>query len=62
MKTDVEASVAEVCAKAGSPKFLVLLASFEQFETAAKMIAEKFPNVPIIGTGTISSFEICFLL
>lgn len=57
MKTDVEAAVAEVCAKAGSPKFLVLLASFEQFETAAKMIAEKFPNVPIIGTGTISYFE-----
>ena len=57
IKSDVEAAVAEVCAKAGTPKFLVLLSSFTQFEKAAKLISDKFPNVPIIGTGTISYYD-----
>ena len=57
IKADVESAVAEVCTKAGTPKFLVLLASFDQFEKASKLVAEKFPNVPMIGTGTISYYE-----
>ncbi|MBR5637616.1 MAG: FIST C-terminal domain-containing protein [Pseudobutyrivibrio sp.] len=57
MKSEVEAAVAEVCAKVSSPKFLVLLSSYTQFEKAAKLISDKYPNVPIIGSGTISYFE-----
>lgn len=57
MKTEVEAAVAEACSKISAPKFLVLLSSFDQFEKASKLIAEKFPNVPIIGTGTISYYD-----
>ncbi|QFJ53796.1 FIST C-terminal domain-containing protein [Pseudobutyrivibrio xylanivorans] len=57
MKSDVEAAVAEVCAKAGNPKLLVLLTSFDHFEKASKLVSEKFPDVPLIGTGTISYYE-----
>lgn len=57
MKNDAEAVVTEVCAKAGSPKLLVLLTSFDLFEKVAKLISAKFPNVPLIGTGTISYYE-----
>ncbi len=56
-KSDVEAAVAEVCSKAGSPKFLVLLSSFDHFEKASKLVAEKYPNIPLIGTGTTSYFD-----
>lgn len=56
IKTEVEAAVAEVCAKAGDPKFLVLLSSFDQFEKAASLISGKYPNTPIIGSGTISYY------
>ncbi|SDH99054.1 Uncharacterized conserved protein, contains FIST_N domain [Pseudobutyrivibrio sp. 49] len=57
LKSDVEAAVAEVCSKAGSPKLLVLLASFDQFEKAAKIISDRYPNVPLIGSGTISYYD-----
>lgn len=56
-KPDVASAVSEVCAKAGNPKFLVLLSSFDQFEEASKLITSKYPGVPIIGTGTISYFD-----
>lgn len=55
-KADVAAAVSEVCARAGEPKFLVLLSSFGQFEEASKIISSRFPGVPVIGTGTISYF------
>lgn len=57
LKTDVEAAVAEVCAKAGSPKFLVLLSSFEHLEKATELITNRYQDVPIIGCGTISYFD-----
>lgn len=57
VKSDVEAAVAEVCARAGSPKGLVLLCSFEHLEKASKLIANKFPNVPLIGTGSTSYYD-----
>ncbi len=57
IKSDVEAAVAEVCAKASAPKFLILLSSFDQFEKAAQLISKKFPNVPLIGSGTISYYQ-----
>ncbi len=57
IKTDVEAAAAEVCSKAGSnPKFLVLLTSFDLFEKVSKAISAKYPDVPLIGTGTISYY------
>lgn len=56
MKNDAEAVVAEVCAKAGNPKLLVLLTSFDLFEKVSKLVSAKFPDVPLIGTGTISYF------
>ncbi|SDB24338.1 Uncharacterized conserved protein, contains FIST_N domain [Pseudobutyrivibrio sp. YE44] len=56
IKQDVEAAVAEVCAKAGTPKLLVLLSSFDHLEKASKLIASKFPNIPLIGTGSINYY------
>ncbi len=54
LKTDAAAAAAEVCAKVGSPKLLILLSSFDLFEKISNIVSEKFPNIPTIGTGTIS--------
>ncbi len=55
--TQVSSAVAEVCAKAGSPKLLVLLTSYEALDESSKLISEKYPQVPIIGTSTISYYD-----
>ena len=56
-KQDVDAAVAEVCAKAGNPKLLVLLCSFAHLEKASKLISEKYPQTALIGTGTTSYYD-----
>ncbi|SEA36554.1 Uncharacterized conserved protein, contains FIST_N domain [Pseudobutyrivibrio sp. ACV-2] len=56
-KTDATAAAAEVTAKVGSPKLLILLTSFDLFEKISTVISEKYPDTPIIGTGTISYWD-----
>ena len=56
-KSDVQSAVAEVVAKAGSPKLLILLSSYEHLKEASETISKKFPDVPLIGSSTISYFD-----
>jgi len=56
-KKEVKEAVAEVLAKAGNPNFLVLLCSYEHLKEASELLKAKFPNIPMIGTSTISYYE-----
>ncbi len=56
-KADAQSAVSEVLAKAGNPKLLILLSSYDHLKDASQIISEKFPNVPLIGTSTISYFD-----
>lgn len=55
-KSDVNAAFAEASAKLSDPKFILMLSSFEQLETASGLLDNKYPQVPKIGTGTISYY------
>ena len=56
-KKDVKEAVAEAAAKAASPNLLVLLCSYEHLKEASQILSNQFPNVPLIGTSTISYFD-----
>lgn len=54
---DVKSAVAEVTAKTGAnPNLLILLSSYDHLEEASKLIATKYPGVPLIGTSATSYY------
>ncbi|MBE5910669.1 FIST C-terminal domain-containing protein [Pseudobutyrivibrio sp.] len=56
-KPDVAAAFAEASTKLSDPKLIIMLSSFDQFEKATELLEGKYPNVPKIGTGTISYYD-----
>lgn len=57
LSADVNSAVSEVTAKAGSnPNLLILLSSYDHLEEASKLVANKYPGVPLIGTFATSYY------
>ena len=57
MNSNVQAAVGEVVTKISNPNLLLLLSSYDQLKEASELIANKFPNIPLIGTSTTSYYE-----
>ncbi|MCR5468517.1 MAG: hypothetical protein K6F37_06115 [Lachnospiraceae bacterium] len=54
---DANAAVKEATAKITSPKGLLFQSSFEHIEEVSRLLSEKYPDVPLIGTGATSYIE-----
>ena len=55
--SDVNSAVREATSGISSPVGIFFQSAFNQIEDVTKLLAEKYPNIPIIGTGATSYIE-----
>lgn len=57
LKNDVNEAVAEATAKISNPKLLIYLSSYQHLKEGAKLVKEKYPDVPLVGTSSTTYFK-----